>query len=87
MLRFVLVPTTISHIISNDVINTGAAYGTAKSGVGIAAMGVLRPDLIVKSTAHLPIPGHHINFPRHYSRHYGWYHRYLWSCRVCLDLK
>ena len=27
----------------------GAAYGTAKSGVGIAAMGVLRPDLIVKS--------------------------------------
>jgi V-type H+-transporting ATPase proteolipid subunit len=29
----------------------GAAYGTAKSGVGIAAMGVLRPDLIVKSTA------------------------------------
>jgi V-type H+-transporting ATPase proteolipid subunit len=28
----------------------GAAYGTAKSGVGIAAMGVLRPDLIVKST-------------------------------------
>lgn len=28
----------------------GASYGTAKSGVGIAAMGVLRPDLIVKST-------------------------------------
>ena len=28
----------------------GAAYGTAKSGVGISAMGVLRPDLIVKST-------------------------------------
>ncbi|KAK3080638.1 H(+)-transporting V0 sector ATPase subunit c [Coniosporium uncinatum] len=27
----------------------GAAYGTAKSGVGIAAMGVLRPDLIVKN--------------------------------------
>ena len=31
----------------------GAAYGTAKSGVGISAMGVLRPDLIVKS-AHFP---------------------------------
>lgn len=30
----------------------GAAYGTAKSGVGISAMGVLRPDLIVKSTSH-----------------------------------
>ena len=27
----------------------GAAYGTAKAGVGISAMGVLRPDLIVKS--------------------------------------
>ena len=31
----------------------GAAYGTAKSGVGISAMGVLRPDLIVKSTLHI----------------------------------
>ena len=30
----------------------GAAYGTAKSGVGICAMGVLRPDLIVKSMAY-----------------------------------
>lgn len=27
----------------------GAAYGTAKAGVGISAMGVLRPDLIVKN--------------------------------------
>ena len=26
----------------------GAAYGTAKSGVGIAAMAVIRPDLIMK---------------------------------------
>lgn len=29
----------------------GASYGTAKSGVGICSMGVLRPDLIVKSMA------------------------------------
>ena len=29
----------------------GAAYGTAKAGVGISAMGVLRPDLIVKSAS------------------------------------
>lgn len=37
----------------------GASYGTAKSGVGIAAMGVLRPDLIVKSTPCLgPVPAH-----------------------------
>ncbi|XP_074595156.1 V-type proton ATPase 16 kDa proteolipid subunit c-like [Brevipalpus obovatus] len=27
----------------------GAAYGTAKSGAGIAAMAVMRPDLIMKS--------------------------------------
>lgn len=27
----------------------GAAYGTAKAGTGIAAMSVLRPDLIMKS--------------------------------------
>jgi V-type H+-transporting ATPase proteolipid subunit len=27
----------------------GAAYGTAKSGVGICAMGVMRPELIMKS--------------------------------------
>lgn len=29
--------------------NLGAAYGTAKSGVGIASMGVLKPELIIKS--------------------------------------
>ncbi|KAJ5198843.1 ATPase F0/V0 complex subunit C [Penicillium cf. griseofulvum] len=29
----------------------GAAYGTAKSGVGICSSGILRPDLIVKSIA------------------------------------
>ena len=28
--------------------NFGAAYGTAKSGVGIVSMGVLKPDLIIK---------------------------------------
>jgi len=31
----------------------GAAYGTAKSGVGISAMGVLRPDLMIKSKLYL----------------------------------
>eukprot|EP00178_Gracilaria_changii_P019368 TRINITY_DN5618_c1_g1_i1.p2 TRINITY_DN5618_c1_g1~~TRINITY_DN5618_c1_g1_i1.p2 ORF type:complete len:159 (+),score=35.42 TRINITY_DN5618_c1_g1_i1:56-478(+) len=29
--------------------NLGAAYGTAKSGVGICSMAVLRPELIFKS--------------------------------------
>ena len=27
----------------------GAAYGTAKSGVGVSSMGVMKPDLIMKS--------------------------------------
>ncbi|CAG9316856.1 unnamed protein product [Blepharisma stoltei] len=29
--------------------NLGAAYGTAKSGVGISSMGVIKPELIMKS--------------------------------------
>ena len=29
--------------------NIGAAYGTYKSGEGIMKMGVLKPDLIIKS--------------------------------------
>ena len=33
--------------------NLGAAYGTAKAGVGIASMGVMRPDLVMRST--LPV--------------------------------
>ena len=28
-------------------IGMGAAYGTAKSGVGIASMGVMRPELVM----------------------------------------
>jgi ATP synthase proteolipid subunit len=30
------------------VLNILRSYGTAKSGVGISAMGVLRPDLMMK---------------------------------------
>jgi len=29
-------------------IGVGAAYGTAKSGIGIAGVGTFRPDLIMK---------------------------------------
>ena len=29
----------------------GAAYGTAKSGIGIAGVGTFRPDLIMKVVA------------------------------------
>lgn len=31
------------------ILALGAAYGTAKSGTGIAAMSVMRPELIMKS--------------------------------------
>jgi hypothetical protein len=58
----------------------GAAYGTAKSGVGISAMGVLRPDLIVKSTKRDLPPGPVsmlIRPSRYCTRHHGWYHWYL----------
>jgi V-type H+-transporting ATPase proteolipid subunit len=30
-------------------VGLGAAYGTAKSGVGVAAMGVMKPDLVMRS--------------------------------------
>lgn len=35
----------------------GAAYGTAKSGVGISAMAVMRPELIMKSVIPVVMAG------------------------------
>ncbi len=35
----------------------GAAFGTARSGVGISAMGVLRPDLIVRNVVPVVMAG------------------------------
>jgi V-type H+-transporting ATPase proteolipid subunit len=35
----------------------GAAYGTAKSGVGLSAMGVLRPDLVMKAIVPVVMAG------------------------------
>ena len=39
-----------TSIHSSILIETGAgaAYGTAKSGIGIAGVGIFRPDLIMK---------------------------------------
>lgn len=37
-----------AHFISPSTA-MGAAYGTAKSGTGIAAMSVMRPEMIMKS--------------------------------------
>jgi V-type H+-transporting ATPase proteolipid subunit len=38
-------------------LDLGAAYGTAKSGVGICSMGVLKPDLIFKSIVPIIMAG------------------------------
>ncbi|XP_039019877.1 V-type proton ATPase 16 kDa proteolipid subunit-like isoform X1 [Hibiscus syriacus] len=35
----------------------GAAYGTAKSGVGVASMGVMRPVLVMKSIVPVVMAG------------------------------
>ena len=35
--------------MTSFLLALGAAYGTAKSGTGIAAMSVMRPELIMKS--------------------------------------
>jgi V-type H+-transporting ATPase 16kDa proteolipid subunit len=43
--------------LSDWRIGFGAAYGTAKSGVGIASMGVLRPDLIIKNVVPVIMAG------------------------------
>lgn len=37
--------------------NLGAAYGTAKSGVGICSVGVLRPELVYKSLVPIIMAG------------------------------
>ena len=39
------------------VLALGAAYGTAKSGTGIAAMSVMRPELIMKSVIPVVMAG------------------------------
>ena len=40
-----------------DDVGFGAAYGTAKSGVGIASMGVMRPELVMKSIVPVVMAG------------------------------
>ena len=39
-------PDTAARCVLADL---GAAYGTAKSGVGVASMGVLKPELVMRS--------------------------------------
>lgn len=39
------------------ITGMGAAYGTAKSGVGVASMGVMRPELVMKSIVPVVMAG------------------------------
>jgi len=58
----------------------GAAYGTAKSAVGICSMGVMRPELIMKSVIPVIMAGFYI-FVNIRLNQILRYYRYLWSCR------
>lgn len=42
------IPPKTHTCVLRAPLGIGAAYGTAKSGVGISAMSVLRPDLMMK---------------------------------------
>lgn len=37
-----------TKLLTDRLAGIGAAYGTAKSGIGIAGVGTFRPDLIMK---------------------------------------
>ena len=41
-------PFYYEHMTYAVYAGAGAAYGTAKSGIGIAGVGTFRPDLIMK---------------------------------------
>lgn len=47
------IPTPHTH----PPAGMGASYGTAKSGVGIASMGVMRPELVMKSIVPVVMAG------------------------------
>ena len=47
----------MNEFINQCFLDLGAAYGTAKSGVGICSMGVLKPDLIFKSIVPIIMAG------------------------------
>ena len=41
--------TRLILLLASRSTDLGAAYGTAKSGVGVSSMGVMKPDLVMKS--------------------------------------
>lgn len=79
--------STIDDILYIIFLGFGAAYGTAKSGAGIAAIGVMHPELIV----FLP-PCTLVNLSSFLdevsaAHYYGRYHRSLWSDRRRHDVE
>ncbi|KAK2978617.1 hypothetical protein RJ640_020927 [Escallonia rubra] len=44
-------------LVFDTDLGMGAAYGTAKSGVGVASMGVMRPELVMKSIVPVVMAG------------------------------
>ncbi|KAL0686518.1 hypothetical protein Bca4012_086195 [Brassica carinata] len=50
-------PQPSSSPVHSIFTGTGAAYGTAKSGVGVASMGVMRPELVMKSIVPVVMAG------------------------------
>ncbi|KAG2303358.1 hypothetical protein Bca52824_032009 [Brassica carinata] len=46
-----------TSLFLNPRFGMGAAYGTAKSGVGVASMGVMRPELVMKSIVPVVMAG------------------------------
>ena len=48
-------------LLNNSFPAMGAAYGTAKSGTGIAAMAVMRPEAIMKSIIPVSTPHHNLS--------------------------
>ena len=47
----------LSFLVCGGYLGMGAAYGTAKSGVGVASMGVMRPELVMKSIVPVVMAG------------------------------
>jgi V-type H+-transporting ATPase proteolipid subunit len=53
-MSFINSPSTLSFLLFKAM---GAAYGTAKSGCGISAMAVMRPEFIMKSVIPVVMAG------------------------------
>lgn len=47
-LKFYFIFYLLSYNIYRYILDIGAAYGTAKSGVGISSMGVMNPGLVMR---------------------------------------